>query len=98
CNDNLEKMLRTIRNIEQLSNIQQDIQKIGVGSSRGICGELFLAHLEDFFKGDISELLMGLLDMTPKEYEQFWQQCKAECIELGTEFPIMRACGQKIII
>ncbi|CAG8584798.1 9725_t:CDS:2 [Ambispora leptoticha] len=82
----------------QLTNIQQVIRVTKLGSSGGFAGELYLSLVEEFFMGPIRMLLGEVMDMSPKEYEQFWQQCKAECIELGTGVPIKRIWGQKIVI
>ncbi|CAG8606250.1 1702_t:CDS:2 [Ambispora gerdemannii] len=92
---NLEKIFFAT---EQVINIQRETRVIKLGPSGNIVGELYLTNLEEFFTGDIKEVLMGLMDMTPKEYENFWQQCKAECIELETRITFARVWGQKAVI
>ncbi|CAG8590792.1 10237_t:CDS:2 [Ambispora leptoticha] len=105
----LEKMLKSIEGsavpdlenmllaTEQLINVRQDIRIIRLGPSGGISGELFLTNIEEFFTGNISEMLSELLVMTSKEYEQFWQQFNAECIKLGTGIPLTKTWDRKLL-
>ncbi|CAG8701280.1 8386_t:CDS:2, partial [Ambispora leptoticha] len=79
----------------QLTNIQQEKRVTKLGPSGGFTGELYLSFAEEFFNGSIGELVGELMAMSQKEYKQFWQQCKTECIELGTGVPIKRVWGQK---
>ncbi|CAG8584933.1 11546_t:CDS:2 [Ambispora gerdemannii] len=81
----------------QLKNIQRLAKVTKLGPPGGLAGKLHMDSLDEFFDGIVGQAIGERMEMTPEEYNQFWQGCKAECLEFSTEIMFEKLWGEKLV-
>ncbi|KAG9296733.1 hypothetical protein G9A89_001365 [Geosiphon pyriformis] len=89
-------LVRILEEIKVLQEIQFERRLTKLGPEGGMAGVIFLDNINQYFTGTIATVFSEKMGLSEKDYNDFWENCKKEALENGSEAPISKFWAQKI--